>query len=300
MPNPTSLPPLVWLRAFCEAGRRGSFKAAAEELHVTPSTVSHEIRKLEDWVQRPLFERRGPSVRLTREGEQLYEAVRASFDSLAIAFQQFASVGNRPLRIGMLPFFASELVIPRLGEVTDRLGGLRLQIDSNAEVQTLTHVDPAQRLDAVIRFAGKPAAGFQNIDLGGLSIAPVATRNFVKLHPVDDIEDLLRAPRVDAEGIVGWQTLAAALGVDMTGPANTITVDNYVSAMRAIEQGLGIGIAILPLTARWLADQDLHLLAEPRITLAERCWLTYARETPHARLLDELAEWLRSTLDVQP
>ncbi|MCH8143063.1 MAG: LysR family transcriptional regulator [Proteobacteria bacterium] len=66
------LPPLAWLRAFAEAGRYESFKQAAEAMHVTPSTVSHEIRNLEAWLSVPLFHRKGRGLELSTTTSQRY------------------------------------------------------------------------------------------------------------------------------------------------------------------------------------------------------------------------------------
>ena len=66
--TPSTLPPLTWLRAFDAAGRLGSFKAAAEALHVTPSAISHQIKSLEAHLGLPLFERAGARLALTVSG----------------------------------------------------------------------------------------------------------------------------------------------------------------------------------------------------------------------------------------
>jgi TolB-like protein len=83
------LPPLKALRAFEAAARHMSFKAAADELGLTPTAISHQIRLLETLVGEALFRRRPRPLTLTSAGEALFPAVRSSFDSMAEAFATF-------------------------------------------------------------------------------------------------------------------------------------------------------------------------------------------------------------------
>ncbi len=77
--------PLNAIRAFDAVVRTGSFKAAAETLCVTQSAVSHQVRHLEDWLGRPLFDRSGPRPRLLPEGEDLARVAALSLDGIAAA-----------------------------------------------------------------------------------------------------------------------------------------------------------------------------------------------------------------------
>ena len=74
------LPPFSALRAFESAARLGSFAAAGEELHQTPSAISHQIRALEAWFERPLFVRAARRVTLTADGKRLLGKLSEAFD----------------------------------------------------------------------------------------------------------------------------------------------------------------------------------------------------------------------------
>lgn len=74
--------PISSIKAFEAAARTGSFRDAANELHLTPSAVSHAIRKLEATLRTVLFERTARSVRLTPAGENLMRHAGAAFDQL--------------------------------------------------------------------------------------------------------------------------------------------------------------------------------------------------------------------------
>ena len=76
------LPPLNSLRAFEAAARHLSFKKAAEELHVTPAAVSHQIRALEEYCGTQLFHRLARALRLTKAGQAALPLLREGFDKL--------------------------------------------------------------------------------------------------------------------------------------------------------------------------------------------------------------------------
>ena len=79
------LPPLAQLRAFEAAARHLSFMAAADELAVTPTAISHQIKLLESYCGRPLFRRRPRPLALTEAGTRLFPVIREGLDSFADA-----------------------------------------------------------------------------------------------------------------------------------------------------------------------------------------------------------------------
>src|ERR1700731_1688357 len=108
-------PPLKNLRAFCAAARQGSFKFAADELCLTPSAVSHQMKELEAALGVGLFERKTRSLELTPVGLHLLEEVEPLLEALDSALAQLArSHGRQMLRVRLPGLFASELFIPRL------------------------------------------------------------------------------------------------------------------------------------------------------------------------------------------
>eukprot|EP01133_Synstelium_polycarpum_P025630 gene25630-30771_t len=109
------LPPLRSLHAFEAAARHGSFKAAAEELGVTPTAISHQIRLLEGTCGCQLFQRRPRPLVLTGAGARLFPALRNGFDALAGAIAAVAETDEQaPLRVTSPNAFASRWLVPRL------------------------------------------------------------------------------------------------------------------------------------------------------------------------------------------
>jgi LysR family glycine cleavage system transcriptional activator len=110
-----TLPPLAELRAFDAAARHLSFKKAAEELHVTPTAISHQIRLLERYCGCALFRRRPRPLSLTDPGARLFPAVRSGLEGFAAAIAAVKREGDRqPLRVTTTNAFASRWLVPRL------------------------------------------------------------------------------------------------------------------------------------------------------------------------------------------
>ena len=109
------LPPLAALRAFEAAARHSSFKRAAEELHVTPTAISHQIRQLEQAIGTPLFERRTRQVVPTPEGHVLLPVLTEGFDSFARAIDGLTRKSRRTtVTLSATPGFTAKWLVPRL------------------------------------------------------------------------------------------------------------------------------------------------------------------------------------------
>ena len=108
-------PPLRALRVFEAAARTGSLTLAAQELNLTHSAVSQQIKMLEGYFGRPLFVRGPRGVEATAQAKVLYEEVRASLDRVALAADALSQSGEaRILRINCTPSLAVNWLIPRL------------------------------------------------------------------------------------------------------------------------------------------------------------------------------------------
>jgi LysR family transcriptional regulator, glycine cleavage system transcriptional activator len=108
-----NLPPLGALRSFEAAARLLSFKAAAAELHVTPTAISHQIKLLEQHLSLQLFERRARQVTLTGAGQQLLPYVRQGFDALTRGVESLRPQA-RALTISATMAFTARWLVPRV------------------------------------------------------------------------------------------------------------------------------------------------------------------------------------------
>ena len=143
--------PLTALRTFESASRLLSFKAAAQELSVTPTAVSHQIRSLETWLGVPLFERLPRQVRLTACGERLFHSVHGALLDVAQSLDTLRpqrSTGH--LTVSTTPAFAALWLVPRLGRFYAAHPGINLRLDTQCEVVDLQQ---DASVDLVIRYS---------------------------------------------------------------------------------------------------------------------------------------------------
>jgi LysR family glycine cleavage system transcriptional activator len=142
--------PLTALRTFESAARLQSFKAAAEELAVTPTAVSHQIKTLEGWLGMPLFQRLPRGVRLTDCGERLFRSLHGALLDVVQTIDHLRpqpSIGS--LTLSTTPAFAALWLIPRLGRFYQTHPGIKVRLDTSTELLDL-HQDAST--DLAIRY----------------------------------------------------------------------------------------------------------------------------------------------------
>ncbi|WP_376693969.1 LysR family transcriptional regulator [Wenzhouxiangella sp. EGI_FJ10409] len=132
------LPPLKALPVFEAVARTLSFSAAAVELHVTQSAVSHQIRQLEDDLGETLFERGGRRVALTEQGERYLEAVAPALAQIERASEQLRGVGDSRIRLAVPSSFAVSWLIPRLPHLQRQHPELDLDLEMLADMPVMS------------------------------------------------------------------------------------------------------------------------------------------------------------------
>ena len=143
--------PLNALRAFESAARLLSFKAAAEELSVTPTAISHQIRSLESWLGMPLFERLPRRVRLTDAGQRLFHSSHGALLDVAQSIDSLRPQRSTThLTISTTAAFAALWLVPRLGRFYARHPNINVRLDTHCDVIDL-HQDAS--VDLVVRYS---------------------------------------------------------------------------------------------------------------------------------------------------
>lgn len=244
-----TLPPLIWLRAFDAAGRLGSFKAAAEALHVTPSAISHQIKSLEAHLGLPLFERSAGGPQLTASGRAYWEQVAVAFEQLRTASGELRQrQAPRVLRVSASPFLASEWLLPLIPAFDAAFPGQSLRISATEALEN----PAAGETDFALRFGQGHWPDVEVLPLAAMSACPATAPGL----------DPARLPRVDYgfHGQSAWAHWRArglpVLGLD----GGERQFSHFDAAMRATEQGLGVGLAVLPLVQGWLAAGRIALV----------------------------------------
>lgn len=135
MPDPTlRLPPLNALRTFWAVMRKGSFRSAADDLLVSPQAVSQQIKLLEDYLDVPLFERKGRVIEPTEQAIVLSHFVQAGFEEFHEGVKRVAKATYRNrININVSPYFATRYLMQRLEGLRERLPGVDLRMTTMVE-----------------------------------------------------------------------------------------------------------------------------------------------------------------------
>lgn len=289
------LPPLNALRAFEVAARHLSFKKAAEELSVTPTAISHQIRQLEDFLGIELFRRLTRSIELTAEGEAMLAKVREGLECFAAAVERIrAPVIRERLVVVSPPSFASRWLMPRLKRFSETEPQIELHLVSSLNAVESEPAGVARIFDSIDPREGdsQVAICFGTGSYPGFHVDRILSSGYVavcspkllegshrlrkpadvRFHPLihDDTLGERSRPTWDE-----WLRVAGVSGVDAsTGPHFR---DSGLALLAAID-GLGIALASKPLAATEVAAG--RLVAPFKILIRQQ--YSYYLVTPEA------------------
>ncbi len=283
------LPSLSLLRAFERAAYHRSFKLAAEDLHVTPSAVSHKIKQLEEELGIPLFHRVTRAVRLTPAGQVYFRDVHRAFARLETGTQKLQDrFGRQVLRLHLLPFFASEVLVPKLHSFQARHPDIDLHLESSFG-RSETHPEDA---DISIALGTGTWPGLVSVELMQLELLAVAAPQVAAAMKGDDVDEVNQHPLIYfATKLDAWEQWSRGVGLQRFKPRQTLTMDSIYSAMQAAEQGLGIMVVPLPLGEARLASSGLVPLFD-RVRIPDRYYLVYRRADEVRPNIQKFRDWI--------
>ncbi len=289
------MPPLNALKCFEAAARSGSFSRAAEELHVTQSAVSHQIRQLEEWFGFQLFDRLGRHTSPTPKAEELARSLADAFGIIATACRRAAQTDSKPpLAIAAIPSIATIWLIPRLP--------LFLRQHPEIEV-SLTYAFHGNPVDfgvtdlAILYGRGEWENARCTKFLGGDSVAVCNTGFLEKYGPFPEPKDLLQASLLHDTDQTGWQTWFRAAGLAHTDPQPGPTFEDFNLLRSAALAGSGIAICPAPLIADDFASGRLVQLFPTAIAEDRAYYIVEPASAPigNASAANSFKEWLLQT-----
>src|SRR5919106_2552122 len=187
MSNRNALPALDLLVGFEAAARHLSFTKAGEELYLTQSAVSRQIKELEEQLGVTLFQRRHRALALTEAGHQFYAAAAQALSTMRAATERLrAQTGRKALSVTTTHSFASLWLIPRLAGFTREHPEVDVRMSADTRVQDLDR----DGLDVAIRHGPASLAGPNALRLFGEKVFPVCSPKLLKKKPLETSADL--------------------------------------------------------------------------------------------------------------
>lgn len=252
------LPSLSALRVFEAAARRLSFKGAAEELNVTPTAVSHQIRQLEETLGIKLFERGTRQVRLTASGHQLFPPLRDGLDSFERAVAALRRThGSKVATLSSTVAFMARRLAPRAGSFRDAYPDWTLRLDASNKP-----VDLDTEADAAVRYGGGRYPGLAVEPLFQDRFAPVCSPHLAPaakqdLRSVTLVHFEWGPAARDDERAPVWRQWLDRAGISGVDPEAGLSFTDEIHAVQATVAGQGIGLLSLTLVADELASGAL-------------------------------------------
>jgi len=266
------IPPLAGLKAFEAVARLRSFRRAADELSVTPSAISHQVRGLEDALQVELFERGTKGVTVTSAGQRFLPEVQAALDRLSLAVADLRErTPNAPLTISTLPTFAVRWMIPRLADLRRKHPEIEVRLDATMDIVNFADSD----VDLAIRYGQGQWPGLHCEPLIAERLIPVCSPALLKgPHPLKEPADLAHHTllRNDAylEDWSLWLKAARVSGIDLDrGPRFGYSE----LVLRAASEGLGVAVGRQHLIEAELAAGSLVAPFDITHDMGIRYWL---------------------------
>lgn len=243
------LPPLKSIRAFEAAARRLSFNGAAEELFVTPSAISHQVKSLEEFLGVTLFRRARRQVQLTIAGERYLASVSHALDEIDLATRRLlASSSSGAVNISVAPAFLTRWLVPKVRDFQDRHPDIELRLSPNNGEIDFAWSD----IDMAVYFGDGNWPGLEVYFLREVVMVPVCSPAFVEANPqLTKAEELSVHTLIDVSSRpAAWDEFLASFGVTRQKRGKRLSVSSTSLALGAAMENLGIALADRQLVAR--------------------------------------------------
>jgi len=283
---PRSVPPLTWFRAYEAAARHLSFTAAADELHLTQSAISQQVRSLEVRFGVRLFQRRPRGLALTDDGRQLLPEVSAALGMLANVADRYERRDDEShLTVAASVSFIQWVITPAIRRLRTSLPGLRLRLISALWPDDFRIADA----DIEIRFGAERLVGDGATRLLPDDLIVVATPS-LKADP----QHLNEQPLIETVGTTdGWKQWATLTGYPQPLEASLL-VDYHGAALDLAGSGAGVALTSSLLAAHCLSTGRLTQVRPEALPSRDGYFLA-VRES-EADAARAFAEWLESEL----
>ncbi|GLQ99452.1 LysR substrate-binding domain-containing protein [Dyella mobilis] len=287
--------PLSLLQQFVQVARLGNLSRAADQANLTVSALSHQMRQLEERLERRLFERGPRGVTLTVEGCSLLEAIGEHFDGIDHAMSRFRERRHDALSVSASPGIISSWLMPRLPRLLAAHPELELNLQSTSALVNFER----EAVDAAVRYGKGQWRGVLAERMFGEWIAPVAAPELVERMAGADPRDLANWPLLgDPNPNNRWNDWFAHYGGKP--PRRYVAHVDTVDALRhAALEGLGVALGRI-VTSKSLIDAGRLVVLGDRylpVPEPEAYYLVYPPRSEDHRGMSTFREWLLGEAD---
>lgn len=289
------LPPLPSLQAFEAIARRRSFALAAAELHLTPSAVSHQVARLEDFLGVKLFERSSRGVKLSPAGEAYLQRVAGALGAIGAATDDVRQGVRNSLYVHASPSFASLWLMPRIARFAEAHPGVSLFLSASH-----LHSDfEIGQVDIDIRY-GIPA--WPQLVVKSIfrePILPLASPAFAERHQIHTPADLLQVPLIQSTvSVVQWADWFAMHQPIRKPERFALRFDRAHMALDAAAQGLGVALESAVIGGEHIRAGRLQPVFDPVWAIPVQAhFVVYPERHGYRSEVAQFLEWLSLQTD---
>jgi len=290
------MPSLRSLHAFQAAGRHLSFKLAAEELCLTASAVSHQVKNLESSLGLDLFVRKTRALEFTDPGKKYFDFLDGMFARLEMETHQlWAEYGREMVRLCVPPFFASELLLPKMEDLQTIMPDTDIRTSTQP---SLMNTHPAEADLSILLGSGEwtdlvtyPLFARRLI----VAAAPALLKNFdaSSFSSLDGQTLIMHENRPNL-----WNNWARALDIPVPTAGKILRFDSKTAVVQAAVQGLGFAIVSLPLTEKWLRSNALKRVYKTEWVTDEYFYLAHRNGEQDRPEIARLIQWIIDTFRI--
>jgi DNA-binding transcriptional LysR family regulator len=291
------------LRGFCVSARHLSFTRAAQELFVTPSAISREVKRLEEQLGKPLFRRVNRTLQLTQAGQALYAAVDEGLAIIDTAALRIATA-RRSLSVTTTVALASTWLVPRLPRFT----ALHPDVDMRL-VATNDAIDlEREHIDVALRYVPNGGAARSQDRLFEYFQFPVCAPALLgdRRRPLRTPDDLAAHVLLDFESILygrpwsDWQSWFDAMRLRGTTGTRSLRFSHYDQVIEAALKGTGVAVGKLPHLADHLRSGRLVAPFGDRCVASPGAFHVEIAHAAPADVLEHFLGWVRKEARTVP
>ena len=293
------LPPLRALTAFEAAARLGSFRAAATELGITRSAVSHQVKLLEDRMGLTLFRRDARRAELTTVGQSYFPTIKDAFDMIDAHTKAVKpSAHDNELTIQVYVTVALKWLIPRLHDFERRFPDMKVRLSTS-------YIDwdfDERNVDVGVVLARNKSPEHYYAPLFQSMLVPVCSPKLMQgENALKSPDDLRKHKLIDVyTAEEDWQIWLDGANVQTTKTQNRLSVDSYILAQEAAIEGRGVAMTIGP-----FASEEIKLgrLVQPfplRVPHKHQWYFACNAEHRKKNKIKRFEDWLMKQVATDP
>ncbi|MEM9257627.1 MAG: LysR substrate-binding domain-containing protein [Pseudomonadota bacterium] len=284
------LPPLTALEGFEAAARLKSFSLAAEELNITQSAVSHQIRSLEEFFGLSLFNRVGRSVEPTVAGLDFLETSGRLLDMLARGKRRL-NYYHRPGSVvfGTTSALASKWLLPRYRALQEWFPEVQLWLYTSNEIYELD----LQEVDLAIWYGSGDWSGLESVKLFNDRLTPLYAPQYFQQRPaIHQAADLYGYPLLHDERPDDWFSWFRQLGFNEHDKVEGSVFNDPGLLLESAAAGQGVALGSLVLAANMLAQGQLLQPLNDTLVTHDAYYLSYDSSQPMRPAVEKVKQWL--------